>query len=56
MKATIALFFLLILPVPAAGKPNIVYIMSDDHAANAEAVMAEIRRLMADGEAMLPPA
>ena len=35
MKATIALFFLLILPVPAAGKPNIVYIMSDDHAANA---------------------
>ncbi len=33
-----------------------MWLHGDDHAANAEAVMAEIRRLMADGEAMLPPA
>lgn len=32
-----------------------LWLHGEDHAANAEAVMAEIRRLMADGEALLPP-
>ncbi len=33
-----------------------MWLHGDDHTANAEAVMAAIRHLMADGEAMLPPA
>ena len=43
-----------VVVVNVADEP--MWLHGDDHAANAEAVMAEIRRLMADGEAMLPPA
>lgn len=42
-----------VVVVNVADEP--MWLQGDDHAANAEAVMAEIRRLMTDGEAMLPP-
>ncbi|MCB1006434.1 MAG: 1-acyl-sn-glycerol-3-phosphate acyltransferase [Acidimicrobiales bacterium] len=40
-----------VVVVNVADEP--MWLQGDDHAANAEAVMAEIRRLMADGEAIL---
>ncbi len=43
-----------VVVVNVADEP--MWLHGDDHTANTEAVMAEIRRLMADGEAMLPPA